>query len=69
MSEILAPPTVRRQFVLAGVMAGSFMKAIEATIVAIAMPQNAGQLLDRRPESGHAPELNEWPSGEGTGLA
>lgn len=39
-----APPTVRRPFVLAAVMAASFMIAIEATIVSTAMPQIAGQL-------------------------
>jgi EmrB/QacA subfamily drug resistance transporter len=37
---------VRRPFVLAAIMAGSFMIAIEATIVATAMPQIAGQLGD-----------------------
>ncbi|MEG3166107.1 MDR family MFS transporter [Sphingomonas sp. PB2P19] len=39
-----APPAVRRPFVLAAVMAASFMIAIEATIVSTAMPQIAGQL-------------------------
>ncbi|WP_260599478.1 MDR family MFS transporter [Sphingomonas endolithica] len=38
------PPAVRRPFVLAAVMAASFMIAIEATIVSTAMPQIAGQL-------------------------
>lgn len=41
-----ARPTVRRPFVLAAVMAASFMIAIEATIVSTAMPQIAGQLGD-----------------------
>ena len=40
------PPSVRRPFVLAAVMAASFMIAIEATIVSTAMPQIAGQLGD-----------------------
>ena len=40
------PPAVRRPFVLAAVMAASFMIAIEATIVSTAMPQIAGQLGD-----------------------
>ena len=44
----VAPPTVRRPFVLAAVMAASFMIAIEATIVSTAMPQIAGQLGDLR---------------------
>ena len=39
-------PRVRRPFVLAAVMAASFMIAIEATIVSTAMPQIAGQLGD-----------------------
>jgi len=39
-------PVVRRPFVLAAVMAASFMIAIEATIVSTAMPQIAGQLGD-----------------------
>jgi EmrB/QacA subfamily drug resistance transporter len=39
-------PAVRRPFVLAAVMAASFMIAIEATIVSTAMPQIAGQLGD-----------------------
>ncbi len=42
----LAPPAVRRPFVLAAVMAASFMIAIEATIVSTAMPQIAGRLGD-----------------------
>ena len=42
----VAPPAVRRPFVLAAVMAASFMIAIEATIVSTAMPQIAGQLGD-----------------------
>jgi EmrB/QacA subfamily drug resistance transporter len=37
---------LRRPFVLAAVMAGMFMIAIEATIVSTAMPQIAGQLGD-----------------------
>lgn len=41
-----ARPAVRRPFVLAAVMAASFMIAIEATIVSTAMPQIAGQLGD-----------------------
>jgi EmrB/QacA subfamily drug resistance transporter len=40
------PPAVRRPFVLAAVMAASFMIAIEATIVSTAMPQIASQLGD-----------------------
>jgi EmrB/QacA subfamily drug resistance transporter len=40
------PAAVRRPFVLAAVMAASFMIAIEATIVSTAMPQIAGQLGD-----------------------
>jgi EmrB/QacA subfamily drug resistance transporter len=40
----IVPPAVRRPFVLAAVMAASFMIAIEATIVSTAMPQVAGQL-------------------------
>src|ERR1700712_3484208 len=39
-------PTVRRPFVIASVMAATFMIAIEATIVSTAMPQIAGQLGD-----------------------
>ena len=39
-------PGIRRPFVLAAVMAGMFMIAIEATIVSTAMPQIAGQLGD-----------------------
>ena len=39
-------PGVRRPFVLAAVMASTFMIAIEATIVSTAMPQIAGQLGD-----------------------
>ena len=46
MTEGLAPPAVRRGYVLAAVMAASFMIAIEATIVSTAMPQIAGQLGD-----------------------
>ena len=42
------PPTLRRPFVLASVMAAMFMIAIEATIVSTAMPQIAGQLGDLR---------------------
>ncbi|MGI4733402.1 MAG: MDR family MFS transporter [Janthinobacterium lividum] len=40
------PRAVRRPFVLAAVMAASFMIAIEATIVSTAMPQIASQLGD-----------------------
>ncbi len=43
MTEI---PRLRRPFILASVMAGMFMIAIEATIVSTAMPQIAGQLGD-----------------------
>ncbi|WP_254606440.1 MDR family MFS transporter [Sphingomonas bacterium] len=43
-SPEMAPRTVRRPFILAAVMAASFMIAIEATIVSTAMPQIAGQL-------------------------
>src|SRR5579875_1129683 len=39
-------PTVRRPFVIASVMAATFMIAVEATIVSTAMPQIAGQLGD-----------------------
>jgi EmrB/QacA subfamily drug resistance transporter len=39
-------PATRRKLVLAAVMAGTFMIAIEATIVSTAMPQIAGQLGD-----------------------
>ncbi len=39
-------PQIRRPFVVASVMAGMFMIAIEATIVSTAMPQIAGQLGD-----------------------
>jgi MFS family permease len=46
MTEASKPPAVRRGFVLAAVMAASFMIAIEATIVSTAMPQIAGQLGD-----------------------
>ncbi len=38
------PPAIRRPFVLAAIMAASFMIAIEVTIVSTAMPQIAGQL-------------------------
>ena len=44
-SEI-TKPAVRRPFVLGAIMAASFMIAIEATIVATAMPQIAGELGD-----------------------
>ncbi len=40
------PQTVRRPFIVASVMAATFMIAIEATIVSTAMPQIAGQLGD-----------------------
>ena len=43
---MLTVPTLRRPFVLASVMAATFMIAIEATIVSTAMPQIAGQLGD-----------------------
>lgn len=43
---MIAVPKLRRPFVLASVMAGMFMIAIEATIVSTAMPQIAGQLGD-----------------------
>jgi EmrB/QacA subfamily drug resistance transporter len=43
---VTVPADVRRPFVLAAVMAASFMIAIEATIVATAMPQIAAQLGD-----------------------
>src|SRR5579875_1380558 len=39
-------PTVRRPFVIASVMAATFMIAVEATIVATAMPQIVGQMGD-----------------------
>jgi EmrB/QacA subfamily drug resistance transporter len=42
----VTPLKVRRPFVLAAVMAASFMIAIEATIVSTAMPQIASQLGD-----------------------
>jgi EmrB/QacA subfamily drug resistance transporter len=42
----MTKPAVRRPFVLAAIMAASFMIAIEATIVATAMPQIAGELGD-----------------------
>ena len=40
----VAPPRLRRPFVLASVMAAMFMIAVEATIVSTAMPQIVGQL-------------------------
>ena len=40
------PNTTKRPFVVAAVMASTFMIAIEATIVSTAMPQIAGQLGD-----------------------
>jgi EmrB/QacA subfamily drug resistance transporter len=43
-SSVPLRPATRRPFVLAAVMAASFMIAIEATIVSTAMPQIAGQL-------------------------
>jgi EmrB/QacA subfamily drug resistance transporter len=42
----MAKPTMRRPLILAAIMAASFMIAIEATIVATAMPQIAGELGD-----------------------
>jgi EmrB/QacA subfamily drug resistance transporter len=44
LSLMLTPPAVRRPFVIAAVMAATFIIAIEATIVSTAMPQIAGQL-------------------------
>ena len=43
---MLKPPTLRRPLVLASVMAAMFVIAIEATIVATAMPQIAAELGD-----------------------